>query len=76
MQLSLVLIPDISNIPDIEVEHAVVTDEEFLPYLRDEDTGSRPWAIPGTPGLEHRVGGLEKTRRVLAVFHMTTTITR
>jgi len=31
-----------------------------LPYLRDEDTGSRPWAIPGTPGLEHRVGGLEK----------------
>ena len=54
------LIPDISNIPDIEVKHAVVTDEEFLPYLRDEKTGARPWAIPGTPGLEHRVGGLEK----------------
>jgi len=54
------LIPDISNIPDIEVNHAVVTDEEFLPYLRDEKTGARPWAIPGTPGLEHRIGGLEK----------------
>jgi 2-oxoglutarate ferredoxin oxidoreductase subunit alpha len=54
------LIPDISEIPNIEVKHAVVTDEEFLPYLRDEETGSRPWAIPGTPGLEHRIGGLEK----------------
>jgi 2-oxoglutarate ferredoxin oxidoreductase subunit alpha len=32
----------------------------FLPYLRDPDTLARPWAIPGTPGLEHRVGGLEK----------------
>jgi 2-oxoglutarate ferredoxin oxidoreductase subunit alpha len=55
-------IPDISKIPDIEVKHPVATDddEEFLPYLRDEETGGRPWAIPGTPGLEHRVGGLEK----------------
>ena len=33
---------------------------EFLPYLRDEDTLARPWAIPGTAGLEHRIGGLEK----------------
>jgi 2-oxoglutarate ferredoxin oxidoreductase subunit alpha len=32
----------------------------FFPYLRDEETLSRPWVIPGTPGLEHRVGGLEK----------------
>src|SRR5690606_251509 len=32
----------------------------FLPYLRDFETSSRPWAIPGTPGLEHRIGGLEK----------------
>ena len=32
----------------------------YLPYLRDEETLARPWAIPGTPGLEHRVGGLEK----------------
>jgi 2-oxoglutarate ferredoxin oxidoreductase subunit alpha len=38
------------------------TDEkrEFWPYLRDEQTLARPWAIPGTPGLEHRIGGLEK----------------
>ncbi len=33
---------------------------EFWPYLRDEDTLARPWAVPGTPGLEHRIGGLEK----------------
>ncbi len=33
---------------------------EFWPYLRDEATLARPWAIPGTPGLEHRIGGLEK----------------
>ncbi len=36
---------------------------EFLPYLRDEQTLARPWAVPGTPGLEHRVGGLEKADR-------------
>ena len=35
-------------------------DGEFWPYLRDEETLARPWAIPGTPGLEHRIGGLEK----------------
>ena len=54
------LIPDISTIPEIEVKHAEATDEEFLPYKRDTVTGGRPWATPGTPGLEHRVGGLEK----------------
>jgi len=37
--------------------------EGFLPYLRDPETLARPWAIPGTPGLEHRVGGLEKADR-------------
>jgi ribosomal protein L16 len=36
------------------------TDEGFMPFLRDVDTFARPWAVPGTPGLEHRVGGLEK----------------
>ena len=35
-------------------------DQEYWPYLRDEETLARPWAIPGTPGLEHRIGGLEK----------------
>ena len=34
--------------------------DEFLPYLRDPETLARPWAVPGTPGLEHRIGGLEK----------------
>ena len=34
--------------------------EGFLPYPRDPQTLARPWAIPGTPGLEHRIGGLEK----------------
>src|SRR5581483_6900651 len=36
-------------------------DGEFWPYLRDERTLARPWAVPGTPGLEHRIGGLEKS---------------
>ena len=36
---------------------------EFLPYLRDPETLARPWAVPGTPGLEHRVGGIEKADR-------------
>ncbi|MBC8201705.1 MAG: 2-oxoacid:acceptor oxidoreductase subunit alpha [Planctomycetes bacterium] len=54
------LIPDISEIPTIEVVHPEVAEEEFLPYKRNEETGGRPWAVPGTPGLEHRVGGLEK----------------
>jgi len=53
------LIPDISKIPNIEVSHPVSNGEPFLPYLRDEH-GARPWAVPGTDGLEHRIGGLEK----------------
>lgn len=51
-------IPDLSELPVIEVKHA--TDPAtFKPYARNEDL-ARPWAIPGTPGLAHRVGGLEK----------------
>jgi len=51
-------IPDISSIPPIHTAfHTEV--EGFQPYARDEDLG-RPWAVPGTPGLEHRLGGLEK----------------
>lgn len=54
-------IPDISELPKIEVTHPVAAndDEPFMPYKRNEDL-ARPWAIPGTPGLMHRVGGLEK----------------
>ncbi len=53
------LIPSADSLPDISPTFR--TDPNgFFPYLRDEKTLSRPWAIPGTPGLEHRIGGLEK----------------
>ncbi len=53
-------IPAIAELPRIKVEFA--TDPAtFKPYARDPQTLARPWAIPGTPGLEHRIGGLEKT---------------
>jgi 2-oxoglutarate ferredoxin oxidoreductase subunit alpha len=52
-------IPDISELPSLVVDNA--TDAAaFRPYQRDPHTLARPWAIPGTPGLEHRIGGLEK----------------
>lgn len=52
-------VPDAKDLPDFPVKFR--TDPEgFFPYARDPQTLSRPWAIPGTPGLEHRVGGLEK----------------
>jgi 2-oxoglutarate ferredoxin oxidoreductase subunit alpha len=54
------LIPDIGALEPIEVEFAQANGGEFLPYKRDPATLARPWAIPGTPGLEHRIGGLEK----------------
>jgi 2-oxoglutarate/2-oxoacid ferredoxin oxidoreductase subunit alpha len=54
-------IPDISALEPIQVDFAqAVEGETFLPYHRDPETLARPWAIPGTPGLEHRIGGLEK----------------
>ncbi|SEP85741.1 2-oxoglutarate ferredoxin oxidoreductase subunit alpha [Lentzea xinjiangensis] len=53
------LIPDVDALPDLSVEFA--TDPEtFQPYSRDPETLARPWAVPGTPGLQHRIGGLEK----------------
>ena len=58
-------VPDPATLPTIDPGFATgpnAPDDsgEFWPYLRDDDTLARPWAIPGTPGLEHRVGGLEK----------------
>jgi 2-oxoglutarate ferredoxin oxidoreductase subunit alpha len=56
-------VPDLGRIPPIKVEHPTETnnpDGPYLPYKRDPQTLARPWVIPGTPGLEHRVGGLEK----------------
>ena len=52
-------IPDVGTLEPFPVHHRI-DPEGFQPYLRDEATLSRPWAIPGTPGLEHRIGGIEK----------------
>ena len=61
------LLPDVDSLPDISVPfqeefNHVAPDgtDEYWPYLRDPETLARPWAIPGTPGLMHRIGGLEK----------------
>jgi 2-oxoglutarate/2-oxoacid ferredoxin oxidoreductase subunit alpha len=63
-------LPDVAGLPDISTTFATEPNHvaedgsaEFLPYLRDEQTLARPWAVPGTPGLEHRIGGLEKADR-------------
>ena len=52
-------VPTIDELPEIPV-HFETNPEGFLPYRRDPITLSRPWAVPGTPGLEHRIGGIEK----------------
>src|SRR5437660_4235452 len=52
-------VPELEEIPDIPVKFET-NPVDFKPYRRDPQTLSRPWAIPGTPGLEHRIGGLEK----------------
>src|SRR5438034_1578054 len=56
------LLPDLADLPDISTPFATKPnfDGEFMPYLRDPETLARPWAIPGTPGLTHRIGGIEK----------------
>jgi 2-oxoglutarate ferredoxin oxidoreductase subunit alpha len=52
-------VPEIDKLPKIDVQF--VTDPtNFMPYARNEATLARPWALPGTPGLEHRIGGIEK----------------
>jgi 2-oxoglutarate/2-oxoacid ferredoxin oxidoreductase subunit alpha len=52
-------VPEISQLPEIPVRFET-NPRDFKPYRRDPQTLARPWAVPGTPGLEHRVGGLEK----------------
>ena len=66
------LIPSVDSLPDLRVQFATAPNHvvpnkdgdgekaDFWPYLRDPETLARPWAIPGTPGLEHRIGGIEK----------------
>jgi 2-oxoglutarate ferredoxin oxidoreductase subunit alpha len=57
-------IPDVDDLPDLSPAVQFASDpndgDQFLPFRRDTATLARPWAIPGTPGLEHRIGGLEK----------------
>jgi 2-oxoglutarate ferredoxin oxidoreductase subunit alpha len=59
-------IPEVEDLPVIDPAFATETNHqnggepEFWPYLRDPETLARPWAVPGTPGLEHRIGGIEK----------------
>ena len=53
-------IPDVSSLPKIEWSYAE-EGQAFSPYLRDPKTLARPWAVPGQKGLEHRIGGLEKS---------------
>ncbi len=59
-------VPDVDKLPDLRIRYAATNgltdsgEEVFLPYARDPDTLARPLAIPGTPGLTHRIGGLEK----------------
>jgi 2-oxoglutarate ferredoxin oxidoreductase subunit alpha len=62
-------VPNPDDLPDLSVEFTTApngTGAEqgvYLPYLRDPETLARPWAVPGTPGLEHRIGGIEKADR-------------
>ncbi|WP_068402248.1 2-oxoacid:acceptor oxidoreductase subunit alpha [Kribbia dieselivorans] len=60
-------VPTVTGLPDLRVENATSPNGEdgkgnpvFLPYKRDPQTLARPWAVPGTAGLEHRIGGIEK----------------
>jgi 2-oxoglutarate/2-oxoacid ferredoxin oxidoreductase subunit alpha len=59
-------VPEVSELPDLSASFAFATPdavadgEDFKPFTRDPQTLARPWAIPGTPGLEHRIGGIEK----------------
>src|SRR6266404_3029650 len=52
-------IPEINELPEIKINFATEP-SNFMPYGRDPETLARPYAIPGTPGLEHRIGGIEK----------------
>jgi 2-oxoglutarate ferredoxin oxidoreductase subunit alpha len=56
-------IPAMKDLPDIKPRFAGKDEKPFMPYKRDPETLARSWAIPGIPGLEHRIGGLEKTEK-------------
>jgi 2-oxoglutarate ferredoxin oxidoreductase subunit alpha len=56
-------IPKMKDLPEIKPPYADINEKPHLPYKRDCESLARSWAIPGTPGLEHRIGGLEKTMK-------------
>ncbi len=69
-------VPAVTDLPDLRVSFATEPNHvaadgaaEFLPYLRDPQTLARPWAVPGTPGLEHRIGGIEKADKTGAISY-------
>jgi 2-oxoglutarate ferredoxin oxidoreductase subunit alpha len=65
-------VPDLDELPDLTVSFASaedIVDGRFLPYQRDRRTLARPWAVPGTPGLERRIGGLEKQHLTGAISY-------
>ncbi len=62
-------LPNLEEWPNINVPRADVNDNDWHPYKRDVEKLSRYWATPGTPGLEHRIGGLEKDEHSGAVSH-------
>lgn len=62
-------LPEIDKLPKIVINHPSKLDTPFLPFVRDDKTLARPWAVPGTPGLEHRIGGIEKADRTGGVSY-------
>ena len=69
-------IPQVADLPDLRVTHDTefnhITDDgkqEFWPFKRDPQTLARPWTVPGTPGLEHRIGGIEKDEGTGAISY-------
>ncbi|MBK9384177.1 MAG: 2-oxoacid:acceptor oxidoreductase subunit alpha [Planctomycetes bacterium] len=67
------LLPKVADLPKMPVRFAgqngEPVPEKFLPYLRDEKTLARPWAVPGTPGYEHRIGGIEKADKTGSISY-------
>ncbi|MBI3315909.1 MAG: 2-oxoacid:acceptor oxidoreductase subunit alpha, partial [Candidatus Omnitrophica bacterium] len=62
-------LPKLEELSPIKIEHPKTWEGPFAPFLRDEKTLARPWAIPGTPGLQHRIGGIEKADKTGAVSY-------
>ncbi len=62
-------LPKIADLKPIHISHPKTSEGPFLPFVRDEQTLARPWAIPGTPGLEHRIGGIEKADKTGGVSY-------